>query len=152
MLDCKVHGTRSFFRCCVSDTNIQSSSSSSSSSSSFFFFCVYLIYIFFFLRCFIIGCKLFWAHTEDSDDVDGVMCMDLRFQLKVYTQDTSGERYWPFVVTPLDESLQEIIFAVAVEDIQESWVTNLESALEYVSFLFIYYFKFFSLWLCMTYP
>lgn len=74
-----------------------------------------------------------WAHFEDSDDVDGIVCMDLRFQLKVYAQDATGEKYWPFVVAPLDESLQEIIFAVAVEDIQESWVTNLEGALEYVS-------------------
>lgn len=81
----------------------------------------------------LLGCKLSWAHLKDSDDIDGIVCVDLRFQLKVYTQDTVGEKYWPFVISPLDDSLQEIVFAVGVEDIQESWVTNLESSLQYVS-------------------
>jgi hypothetical protein len=77
------------------------------------------------------GCKLSWAHFEDSDDIDGIICIDMRFKVKVYTQDTTGDKYWPFVLAPVDETLQEIVFAVAVEDIQESWISNLDSAFLY---------------------
>jgi len=73
------------------------------------------------------GCRLTWSHAEDSKDIDGILCVDVRLRINTYAQ-ASADKLWPMVLTGADvggeEGRSELTLAVPAENLRAAWLAN----------------------------
>lgn len=75
-----------------------------------------------------LGCRLTWAHSEDSNDIDGMLCLDHRWKLHVYAP---SEKMFPFALEFASKNksegygVEKVTFAVSLEDVRTDWTTKL---------------------------
>lgn len=84
------------------------------------------------------GCRLTWAHSEDSNDIDGILCLDRRWKLHAYAP---SEKLYPFVLEFASKTkvegyeLEKFTFAVSIEETQTAWVSNFVDAMTFAQSL-----------------
>jgi hypothetical protein len=77
------------------------------------------------------GCRFSWAHYEESQDIDGLLCIDnQRWRLHVY--HPGADKLWPFVLKPAEGlEAEDVIFVVGSEELRNAWVAALVNVLEH---------------------
>lgn len=76
------------------------------------------------------GCRLTWSHTEESADIDGIICVDWRWIFNLFRPDSP--KYWPVVVTLVKQAADiSLTFAMENENLREVWITHLVNVVLY---------------------